>query len=263
METTQLRERYEQNGYYIHAASILSPELLVRATRGLEDVCEGMYDTGLEPAERLWNPGDDPRALRKIEQPHLANYALREAINAPLLGQLAAAITGAGRVQIWWVQLLYKPGTPDVETVEVKTSVGWHQDQAYWREWEDGSELFTAWLALSDVTVEAGPMVFVRGSHRWGLLNKGDFFGQDLNALQSTFSIPLGEQWSETTNVLPPGGVSFHHRLLIHGSRRNATAGPRRSLAIHLRTERSNPRPGSWVTRYLDQPTISPVIFQR
>ena len=67
----------------------------------------------------------------------------------------------------------------------------------------------------------------------------------------------------EGVDVLPPGGVSFHHRLLIHGSRRNTSAGPRRSLAIHLRTEKSNPRPGSWVSRYLDQPSISPLIFQR
>ena len=263
MKTAELRERYGQDGYYIHGASILSPELLARTTRGLEEVCEGMYDTGLEPAERLWNPGDDPRTLRKIEQPQLANYALREAINAPLLGQLAGALTDAGKVQVWWVQLLYKPGTPRIETVEVKTSVGWHQDQAYWKEWEDGSELFTAWLALSDVTPEAGPMVFIPGSHRWGLLKGGDFFGQDLNAVQSTFSIPPGEQWSEVINALPPGGVSFHHRLLIHGSRPNNSLLPRRSLAIHMRTEKSNPRPGSWVTRYLDQPAISPMIVQR
>lgn len=263
MKTTQVSEQYGQDGYHMHTASILPLDLLARATRGLEDVCEGIYDTGTEPTERLWNPGDDPRALRKIEQPQLANHALREAISTPLLGQLAGAVTGAQSVQVWWVQLLYKPGAPDGGAIEAQTNVGWHQDQAYWKEWEDGSELFTAWLALSDVTPEAGPMVFVPGSHRWGLLNGGDFFGQDLNAVQSGFSIPPGASWREVVDVLPPGGVSFHHRLLIHGSRRNTSAGPRRSLAIHLRTEKSKPRPGSWVSRYLDQPAISPLIFQR
>ena len=37
----------------------------------------------------------------------------------------------------------------------INTNIGWHQDRTYWQEWDDGSELFTAWIALSDVTAEA------------------------------------------------------------------------------------------------------------
>ncbi len=261
LDTTALREHYERNGFYMHTASVLPPELLERAARGIDDVRDGIYDTGEEPIERSWNTGDDPRALCKIEQPQRANRALYEAICSPLLGQLAAAVTGAKMVQVWWVQLLYKPSTPGVPATVGTTNVGWHQDQASWQAWDEGSELFTAWLALSDVTPDAGPMVFVPGSHHWGLGKGGDFFGQDLDALRATISVPEGEEWREVTDVLPAGGVSFHHRLLFHGSHQNVSGGPRRSLAIHLRTEKSSVRPERWVAQYLDRPEICPVIY--
>ena len=259
LDTTALHEGFAREGFHIHAAPVLPPELLERATRGLEAVRDGVYDTGEAPNHRMWNPGDDPRRLCKIEQPQLASFALREAIRAPLLGQLAAAVTGARMVQVWWVQLLYKPPTPDA--TNAITNVGWHQDQSYWGEWDEGSELFTAWLALSDVAPDAGPMVFVPGSHRWGLLEGGNFFAQDHDALRAAIHVPEGETWREVPAVLPPGGVSFHHRLLFHGSHQNVSHGPRRSLAIHLRTEKSGARPDSWVARYLERPEICPVIF--
>jgi ectoine hydroxylase-related dioxygenase (phytanoyl-CoA dioxygenase family) len=46
--------------------------------------------------------------------------------------------------------------------------VGWHQDWQYWRYWEDDSELFTAWIAISDVQEDLGPVSFLVGSHQWG-----------------------------------------------------------------------------------------------
>jgi len=262
LDARALCERYERDGFYMHTASVLPPELLARAARGIDDVREGIYDTGLPPVERRWNPGDDPQALCKIEHPQRANRALLEAISSPLLGQLAAAVTGATMVQVWWVQLLYKPGRLDRPAPGAPTSIGWHQDQASWHAWDEGSELFTAWLALSDVTPDAGPMVFVPGSHHWGLRDGGDFFAQDLDALRTAIAIPEGERWQEVADVLLAGGVSFHHRLLFHGSRQNLSAGPRRSLAIHLRTEKSSVRPDRWVAEYLDQPDICPVIFE-
>ena len=179
---------------------------------------------------------------------------------SPLLGELAGAITGAKRVQVWWVQGLVKPGTPDADAA---AKVGWHQDRAYWGDWDEGSELFTAWLALSDVTEDAGPMVFVNGSHKWGLLEGGDFFAQDQEALRRAIHIPEGESWHETPDLLPPGGVSFHHRLVIHGSHQNTSAHPRRSLAIHMCTEKSSLRPDSWAAKYLDRPEICPIVFEK
>lgn len=259
MITTE-RTSYLRDGYHLQPEPVLGAATLARAQAGLEAVRLGAYDTGEEPDGRLWNPGDDPLALCKIEQPQLGSHGLREALAAPGLGAVVGEVAGARRVQVWWVQLLYKPSTPPGS--DARTHVGWHQDLSYWSAWEPGSQLLTAWLALSDVTAEAGPMVFVPGSHRWGLLPGGDFFGQDQEALRQSIAIPDGEEWREVPAILRPGGVSLHHMLLFHGSRPNHSGAPRCSLAIHLRTEDSAPTDGAWVAKYLDRPEICPVIYE-
>ena len=106
------------------------------------------------------------------------------------------------------------------------------------------------------------PMRFARGSHRWGLQELSDFYGQDHAAQRAGIRIPEGEKWQEVPALLPPGGVSFHHHLTYHASGPNLTAEPRRSFAIHLRTERSRPvndaRQG--LTAFIDDPAYCPVI---
>ena len=130
------------------------------------------------PRPSAWQPGDDPQRLCKIEKPQIANRAIMDLIKHPALGALAAEVCAAEWVQVWWVQLLYKPPVAGAESS--RTHVGWHQDRNYWGAWEEGSELFTAWIALSEVGPTTGPMRFVRGSHQWGLLPGSDFFGQEL-----------------------------------------------------------------------------------
>ena len=259
-------ERYERDGFVMHQQAVADDALLKRAARGLEAVKDGVSDTGEEPDHRYGKPGDDPRALVKIEHPQLASQALRQLLLSPELGEVAARAVGATRVQVWWVQGLYKPGLPESEarlSPSGGANVGWHQDRFYWQGWEEGSELFTAWLALSDVTGEAGPMVFVPGSHRWGLSEGSDFFGQDQDALREAIHVPEGEKWTEVADVLPMGGVSIHHQLLIHGSYANRSPLPRRSLAIHLCTQNSRALPNAWVSKYLHREDICPVIYQK
>lgn len=252
---------YADLGYYVHARSVFSEDLIRRAVEGMDALRERRYEAGTSPEESYWNPGDDPNKLCKIEMPQFANRAIFELVSHPALGRLAAEVTGAKMVQAWWVQLLYKPPTADDRTHG--TNVGWHQDRQYWDAWTPESELFTAWVALSDVTADAGPMLFVPGSHRWGFRGEGDFFGQDIDAQQRGIRVPDGEEWSEVPAILPPGGVSFHHHLTFHASGPNHSTGPRRSFAIHLRTENSQPVNGArnGLARYIDDPERCPILY--
>jgi hypothetical protein len=255
------RARYEQDGFFIHSKPLLPADLLRRAVEGMDALRAGEYEAGVPPQPSYWNPGDEPGKLCKIEMPQVASRAIHELVSHPALGELAAALTGAQRVQVWWVQLLYKP---PATTGQSGTNVGWHQDRHYWQVWEEGSELFTAWVALSEVTSEAGPMRFVRGSRHWGL-QSSDFYGQDHDAQRESILVPEGEQWEEVPALLPPGGVSFHHNLTYHGSGPNRTDQPRRSFAIHMRTERSHPVDGlrRGLTQFIDDPYFCPVIYRR
>lgn len=258
---TDASAQYTKDGFYLANEPILSGDIVERATAGMDAVRAGNYDTGTAPPKSAWNPGDDPDTLCKIELPQLASGDIQQLVSHPELGKWAAAVTGAERVQVWWVQLLYKPTSPP--DTDKNVQVGWHQDRHYWQAWEEGSELFTAWVALSDVAEDAGPMRFARGSHEWGLIDEGGFYAQDLQAQLHNINMPEGAAWEETPALLPPGGASFHHCLTFHGSGMNVSGRPRRSLAIHMRTENSRPvddlRQG--LTEFIDDPVICPTIF--
>tara|TARA_B100000809_G_scaffold237042_1_gene256522 strand:+ start:674 stop:1480 length:807 start_codon:yes stop_codon:yes gene_type:complete len=256
------RTQFEDDGFYLHQEPLVPDDLIRRATEGMDAVRSGDYDTG-EPPRGGWQPGDDPQKLCKIEMPQIANRAILELVSHPAIGELAAAISGAQMVQVWWVQLLGKP--PADPEGAIPTNIGWHQDRQYWTQWKEGSELFTAWVALSDVTAESGPMRFVRGSNRWGFMDQSDFYAQDHEEQRETIAVPDGETWEEVAAIVPPGGASFHHNLTYHGSGPNVSTRMRRSFAIHLRTENSAAAEGvgnEGLTEALDEPAYCPVVYR-
>ena len=254
--------RYLDEGFAF-GPRVLSPELIGRVNDGMDAVMAGEYETGCEPLDPFWGDDKDPKFhLRKINQAHFANHAINEAISHAGLGQAVAALTGAKMVQVWATQLLHKPGGP-----EAVGQVGWHQDYQYWSTWwTPESEVFTAWLALSDIEEASGPMCFVPGSHRWGLIPEGDFHGLADEETQQKI-LPSGQAWREVAALMPAGAFSLHHRLTVHGSRPNRSATARRSFAIHLRTENSTPTPETvdYYHNYvdcLDDLHVCPVIYQ-
>ncbi|MBP6508661.1 MAG: phytanoyl-CoA dioxygenase family protein [Opitutaceae bacterium] len=229
---------FEQEGFYI-APIVIPADLLARVRPRIDAVYAGEYETGIAPCGSPKGCSTPPTSLVKIDNAHRSDRTIHELVSHPALGRLAAAITGAKMVQVFATQMLIKPsGGQD------SGSVGWHQDQEYWDSGLEG-ELFTAWVAVSDVTADSGPMRFVHGSNHWGLLKAGDFFSANLDALKQRIQQKSGgNAWRETAAILPPGGVSFHHRLTVHGSGPNLAALPRVSFAIHLRTENSRVREG-------------------
>jgi ectoine hydroxylase-related dioxygenase (phytanoyl-CoA dioxygenase family) len=240
---------------------VVPAAVLAGACEGMDALMRGEYGTGVPPEASPWHPGDDPHKLVKIEMPQVADRRIHALVSHPALGRLAARLTGARMVQVWWVQMLVKP--PE-DPGGASPHVGWHQDRQYWGAWEEGSQLFTAWVACSDVTAAAGPVRHVRGSHRWGLLGQGNFDTADADRQKEGLRLPPGVEWREIEAILPPGGVSFHDQLTLHGSTANRSGLPRRSFAIHLRTERSRPvglrRDG--LTRHIDDETYCPVIHR-
>lgn len=255
--TAAARAQYQRDGFCL-TPPLIEPELLARVVPRMDAVMQGEYETGVPP-KPSWKVGDSPTKIRKIDQVHLSDRTLFELVTHPQVGRWAAQLTGARRVQVWAVQMLYKPPGGD----EAGT-IGWHQDRQYWRYWQEGSEIFTAWIAVGEVGIDSGPMLFVPGSQRWGLLGEGDFFGTDRAAQRGRIAVPAGETWSEVPALLAPGAVSFHHCLTYHGSGPNRSAQPRRSFALHLRTEKAAPLAGAadYYVSHLDDPVICPVIYE-
>ena len=256
----EIKSSFEENGFYVFRAPAIESERVRNASEGMDRIREGDYDTGRPPENSPWNPGDDPACLCKIEQPQLGSKAIGELIRSPEIGEWAAHVTGAEMIQVWWVQMLYKPLAAKKEPTPTK--IGWHTDWQYWRAtWEEGSRLLTAWVALSDVEDSSGPMKFVAGSHRWEEITGGDFYSQDIS--EEAFSLSSDREWKEISALMDAGGMSLHDKRVLHGSSFNLSSAPRRSLAIHLRTDRSRPIDGqrAGLARYIDDLNTTPIIY--
>jgi hypothetical protein len=252
-------ERYRESGFHVHPEPLLPAALLRAAVDRIPALVREEYDLGFPPWRR-WNVGD-PRKVQKIDQVHLCDRAFRVLATQRVLGEWIAAVTGADFVQVWATQLFVKPPAGgDLGTI------GWHTDRENWQFWE--GEVLTAWIALEDVGPDAGPLLYVEGSHRWPDAEKqGDAYDQDLGGIQGRLRRQgLSREWREVPVLLPAGGVALHSADTLHGSGENRASRPRVGLAVNVRTRRSRIKPGVEHFGYADHeghPFYSPVIHSK
>ena len=105
--------------------------------------------------------GDDPHSIIKIDKPHLSDSSVWKLITNKKFGQFLGKATDAEYVQVWHSQVVWKPNSKDQ-----KGNAGWHRDAQYWPFWSKEG-LYTAWIALSNVSINSGPVRFLRGSNHW------------------------------------------------------------------------------------------------
>ena len=108
--------------------------------------------------------------------------------------------------------------------------VSWHQDSTYWG--LDPADIVTAWVALSESTVENGAMRVIPGTQKLDQVAHRDTFAAD-NLLTRGQEIAVDVDDSKAvTLALEPGEMSLHHVRLIHGSDPNPSAKRRIGFAI-------------------------------
>jgi ectoine hydroxylase-related dioxygenase (phytanoyl-CoA dioxygenase family) len=130
-----------------------------------------------------------------------------------------------GAVRFWHDQLFCKPARDGA-------SVAWHQDYSYWTRTRPMAHL-SCFIALDDATRENGCLEYVPGSHRWDLLPITGLAG-NLNAIEGVLDDERKSQFKPVAIELKRGEASFHHPLMVHGSRENTTARPRRAAVINV-----------------------------
>ena len=128
---------------------------------------------------------------------------------------------------VWSVELFIKEP-------HSKKTVSWHQDITYWGMGETDDEV-TAWVALSDVTIEAGCMRFLPGSHKQGIVAHKDTFATD-NLLSRGQEIADVREEEAVHGPLKPGEMSLHHGRCFHASSENNASERRIGLAIRYVT---------------------------
>ncbi|KIC45997.1 hypothetical protein RA28_10175 [Ruegeria sp. ANG-S4] len=157
---------------------------------------------------------------------HVVIPMLAEAARTPAILDAVEAVLGPNLLA-WSVELFIK------EPRSTKT-VSWHQDITYWGMGETDDEV-TAWIALSDVSEQAGCMRFIPGSHKGGLADHEDTFDEN-NLLSRGQSIAGIDEDKAVSGPLKPGEMSLHHGRCFHASGPNQSDDRRIGLAIRYVT---------------------------
>jgi hypothetical protein len=108
--------------------------------------------------------------------------------------------------------------------------VRWHQDSVNF--YLDPHLHVTAWVALSEASVEAGCMRALPGSHRWGPFGHDDK-PEPMNMIRRGQGI--SDRFDQESGVMMPvkaGQMSLHHTDLVHASGANESDDRRIGFAI-------------------------------
>ncbi|MDZ7840156.1 MAG: phytanoyl-CoA dioxygenase family protein [Gammaproteobacteria bacterium] len=198
-------EQFQRDGYYF-PARVMSREEAFSYRRQLEDY------------ERR-NGG--PLKSNYRHKVHLLFPWACELVKHPRILDAVEDLLGPDLI-CWTTNLFIKePHNPHF--------VSMHQDSTYWG--LDPADVATAWIALSDVPLESGPMKFAAGTHREQLPHKDTFHEHNLlsRGQEIEVDIPMDEC---TDVVLQAGEISLHHVRLAHGSGPNDSDDRRIGLAI-------------------------------
>lgn len=220
---------YREHGWYV-SKPILPDALIDEAIRGTERYFAGERDAQLPITGGYsdWKPGDGD-GIRNCEYVALQNREIRRLIQYPLLGAIAARLSGSPVIRLFDDQLIFKPPAAS----DGAAVVGWHTDRAYWMTCTS-ENMLTAWIPFHDCPEIMGPVAVVDGSHTWsGSARLRTFKENNLEELERRFR-ETGAAFVKITMALRKGQVSFHHCRAIHGSDVNRGSFPRLSLALHM-----------------------------
>lgn len=218
-------EAFERDGFLL-GVRVLSDAQLEALDAELEELMTPGHAGQEHFYEYHSNESEDPaRVLFHALGAWRVRPAFHDVLWSPALRMAAYQLLGASP-RFFHDQLFAKPARNG-------GVVAWHQDYAYWT-WTAPMAHLTCWMALDDVDEGNGCLRYVRGSHRWGLLER-PALGGDMAALAEQLD---DEQRAELGRSVPVrlrrGQASFHHPLLVHGSHENRSGRPRRATLVNL-----------------------------
>ncbi len=258
MATDKDRNALDRDGFFF-TDIILSSEKTMAAREGLWEVIQCNYDTGVEPESRFWNPGDNPKSIIKIDKPHLCNTALLDLITDDSLGKELARITGARTIQAWHSQAVWKPSGGGEAG-----NAGWHRDIQYWPFWKPKG-VFTAWIALTDVAQDSGPVRYIAGSNQWEPIEGLDFFDKGISKQEDILK-DIHKDYRVFQAEIEEGSVSVHTSSVYHSSIANVSGSPRVGMVVHFCTDKAERvKVSGEHSDYLDMvndESICPVLYK-
>jgi ectoine hydroxylase-related dioxygenase (phytanoyl-CoA dioxygenase family) len=214
--STEQVESFRNNGYLFPLPVFSPPQI---------DMICAEFAQARRDAERL-DIASDWERLTRANAHYLMPFVYQVA-TAPQLLDRVESILGHDLL-LWSAEFFIKPAGTD-------KIVSWHQDLTYWGLGETDDEI-TAWVALSDVSVESGCMRFLPGSQQQRLLPHRDTFDAS-NLLSRGQQVDVEVNENEAVDViLRPGEVSLHHGRMFHASGPNRSDHDRVGLVFRFLT---------------------------
>jgi len=177
-----------------------------------------MLRTELEAAERAQG-GAFKGSLR--HKPHLIFTWLDQTIRHPAILDAVEDILGPNLLV--WASSFF------IKEAHDPSYVSWHQDSTYWGLSEP--DVVTAWVALSESSIESGAMRVIPGTHKEQVAHSDTFAENNLLTRGQEIAVEVDEDQAVDV-VLHPGEMSLHHVRLFHGSPPNQSDDRRIGFAI-------------------------------
>ena len=149
--------------------------------------------------------------LKRYDNAHYYHGWAWDLVRHPRIVGAAAELLGDD-VVVWGSLILSKPPRDD-------SFIAWHQDGEYAGFLGEAPSV-SAWIALSDSTVESGCMRVVPGSHKTKLAHAERHDPKNMLSRGQEIAAEVDES-DAVDVVLRAGEMSLHHVDIVHGSNPN------------------------------------------
>lgn len=223
--------RQFQNDGFLVLEQFIDRDFATRLAERFEPLFAGEFDTGIYPDEWYWRTGMSlPEVTRHMGNVWKSDRTIASLVLSAEIARLVATLAGWTGARMGQDTLWMKP--PNGKAIAL------HQDATY-VSYLDPPLSMTCWITLDDTSADAGTIEYVRGSHRWTLIERpGDFHAPDRSYrwTMEQAAIAAGETDLDIVAIeVPAGSAVIHHGYVWHGSGPNTRSDKiRRSLGVHL-----------------------------
>lgn len=238
---------YQEHGWYL-SKQLLSDEEVDALAAASEEFYDGRRDELLPlhpPKIAYWTP-ENGDVQRHNDYVHYEVKSIGDILTKPIIGAVAARLSGADSTRVFQSTLIYKPPRAEERT----NVVPWHFDKHYWSTCTS-ERMLTAFIPFHHCDERMGTITMVDGSHRWQEIGADDtvtrhFADRDGGELEQMLQHNAEHNGSEVRKIameIPKGHMSFHHCRTYHGSGPNRGETPRRAISLHLQDGDNQWRP--------------------
>ena len=224
--TTERIEKYYEDGFIVFE-EFLDAQEIDRLKARFEPLFRGQWQTGLAPDEVNWQYGrDQDNRTRQLCNTWKADYSIASVVLQPTIGRVAAQLSGWEGTRLHLDNAIWKP--PGASGLSM------HQDGSY-NHYMVPNVMTSLWMALTDTKADAGTVLYVRGSHKWGEAPKPEsFLVDDHLAPMRHAAKDAGVSHPDVVAIeVPAGGLAVHSEWVWHGSGPNVADVSRQAVVAH------------------------------